>query len=121
MKTIKDFINENNNTVNHKITATYYFNSDNKENGYSNNVSDAHPDLSKKVLNIISNHWTYSETIDKIAQLNKSGFKSSLEIEYIIKTDSDVFDDIDKLIKELSDLNNISFIEYFHNEIYKTN
>lgn len=126
MKNLKDtlvlLVNEakKNNSI--KIQATYYFSSDNKENGYSNNANNAHPEISKKFFDTIEKHYIDKENI-KEPRLDKQGHESVLEIAYIYSdVTAEIFNNIDELIKDLEQINDKSFIEYFglKNE-YKTN
>ena len=125
MKNINEYILEERRSNSPSLFATYYFKADNKENGYVHNANNAHPDVSNKFLNIVKKHYVGEVSLDK-ARLDKEGHESVLKIGYVFHESyftvgTKLFDDVDKMIKELADINDISFIEYQNDEDYKTN
>ena len=128
MKHLQNFISESKTDdkkgMNCFLLATYYFNSDDKENCYSHPDGDEHHiTLVIKVKNIIDDHISDKDTVYSNISLISNGYKSSLEVgyewnPYKIKNP---FEDIDKLIDELKDLHKEnSFIEYKADKTYKT-
>ena len=123
-KVVKRKLNEaeNINEDNH-ILVTYYFNSNNPENCYTSQSADInHMQLANKAFDIMDKYAQFMD-LDEKNNMKKihNGFKSILEVGWQFQTASP-FDDIDKLIMELSRLNkDNAFIEIKIGNYYKTN
>ena len=127
-KTIKKNLNENLDNNKCFLIVTYYFNSDNLENCYSNlNADINHTSLANDVKLIIQNYiydkYNSKNEIIKQLKLVHEGHESSLEIGYEWYQMDDIFSDIPELFNELMELNNNDnvFIEYKTRNNYITN
>ena len=123
-KVVKRKLNEAE-TVNddNHILVTYYFNSNNSENCYTNPNGDVnHIQLANKAFDIMDKYAQFMD-LDESNNMKKihEGDKSTLKIGWQFVTASP-FDDIDSLINELKILNKYkSFIEIKIGNYYKTN
>ena len=127
-RTIKKNLNENLNNAKCFLIVTYYFNSNNSENCYSNPNADInHTSLANDAKLIIQNYIydKYNSKNEIIKQLNlvHEGHESTLEIGYEWYQMDDIFSDISELFNELMELNNNEnvLIEYKTSNNYITN